>query len=336
MKPRDVPVKFREQLIVRRDDATFIRNLDPSLFPGKLEPGMVLPMAYTKWSNTEGRQREIRDSYPEGHEKSDRTLEIAASGPEGDIAQEQRMEIEFSLGIGFGKRIEKITAVTQDENGMLVLEGTMKTWPRAVSVFRAKLDPLLVVREAEIEARVDQALNVLSIRTEGNKEQANMVFPATGSFKRTTWGTVDGQRVGNGKVVKEFKNTFEGIRLNLSDEEYASLTNMDVPAGTLVIDKITGLNYTKKDATADLADSVRAAVGGPIESTRPASEATVPATKPSSTTADAGLSKPPSTALGKGQTSSGSLVYLGVAFCAVAVAGLIICWVKRRRGAEGR
>ena len=72
-----------------------------------------------------------------------------------------------------------------------------------------------------------------------------MLFAERGHLRRTMQ-RVDGiHRVGQASVIHEFDVEFKDIESNLGDARYAELTDMDVPAGASVNDRINNRRYTK-------------------------------------------------------------------------------------------
>jgi hypothetical protein len=242
---QEINVKYNEQMIVRRDAVTFIRETDPALFPNERKPGTIFAIPYTKWSNTEGKQREITDNYPLSHPKRDKILEIKATGRMGDISQEQRMEIEFACGFGFGKRIKSVDNIKPDLNGNLIVTGTILLWKDDKSTFSLSIDGNYIVRKAHIEAFVDPVLNIVDVSTSGTEERDEILFSKSGHYRRVKWSISDGKKIGEEKNIKEFDFEFKDAQFHLSDQKYVDLVNMDVPDGTYIIDKIAGISYTK-------------------------------------------------------------------------------------------
>ena len=239
-KPKRISFLYNEQLIVRGFDTTFIRKLDPSIVE-KEDHSKTRLMPYQKWTNIGGVSREITEDF--GSPQQDRIMDIYAGGLPVGIALEQRTEIEFAHGFGFGKRIKEIENITQEE-GKTILEGTIQIWWEDISHFKLTLDDNFIVRNAIIESDVKGNMTRFEIETQGTVERKGFVFAESGHFKRISLGQYkDGEEIGKSKIKKEFNLKFTDIKPNLSDEEYRILTQMEITPETYVMDHITQMHY---------------------------------------------------------------------------------------------
>ena len=248
---KQIKFRYNEELVVRGPNTTFIRVLDPTL---KLDESNKGLQRFQKWSNTDGLAREILDG-DETH-KDDRIIQIHSSGAPVDLAQEQRMWVEFAHGVGFGKRIREIESLSA-QNGKTIIKGTIQMWWEDTSQFAIAVDDNYIVRRAVIDSNVHGNLTRFEVTTQGTVERKGFVLAETGHFVRRWMGMYrDGKKVGPPKVKKEFYCRFKDIVPNLSDEQYESLTKMEATPGTYVMDHVANLNYTVGQSPKGALDSI--------------------------------------------------------------------------------
>jgi hypothetical protein len=234
------PYRFNGRLTVRGLGATFVSEVDPTLKPPAGVGGFV---PYHKWSNVGGRYRE----YHEDARYDDRTMSIDWGGdPVVNAIHEQRMEVEFSLGFGFGKRIRSISSVER-AGDRRVLKGLIRVWHDDVSIFRLVVDDDLIVRDALIDMDSFGFLKRFESSTEGTVVEDGFAFARTGRFRATLMGLrnppVKLKDPFKPKVEDEFESDFRSAKFHLDDEEYELLTTMAVQPGTVVKDWMTGERY---------------------------------------------------------------------------------------------
>ncbi len=235
--PIKIPYRSEERMTVRGPNVTFDRQIKATAAPAEDPDIQFVPQQ--KWSNAEGQVRELSDDYKEGVIGS-RVMEIKRNEGASALVAEQLMEIEFGFGLGFGKRIKKVNSVKQEGDNRVV-EGTIKLWREDISRFRIETDRDFVVRKAVIDADVHGNLTRYEVKTRGAVARDGLVFAETGHVKRTWRGfRQDGKILGEPKVQNEFNLLFKDVQFNLSDMDYARLTNMDVPPETVLIDRTSG------------------------------------------------------------------------------------------------
>jgi hypothetical protein len=238
---KPMPFRFKEQVTVRGPDTTFVRDVfTTSLTP---ESASITFASHQKWSDADGLIREFREL----RDHSDRLMEIKPGVPAGDsIVSGQRREVEFSLGLGFGRRIKTISSFTR-KNDQVVLEGSIQIWSDDVSRYRMSLDEDLVVRSAVIEVESGGNQTRYDVSTKGSVKQNDFVFARTGHYTRTAMGLknppVKLQDPFKPHITDEFDIDFHSVKFHLEDEAYKILTNLDIPPGTDVMDHVTNRRY---------------------------------------------------------------------------------------------
>jgi hypothetical protein len=248
---KQIKFRYNEELVVRGPNTAFTRVLDQTL---KLDENNEGLQRFQKWSNTDGLAREILDG-DETH-KGDRIIQVHSSGAPVDLAQEQRMWVEFAHGVGFGKRIREIESLSA-QNGKTIIKGTIQMWWEDTSQFAIAVDDNYIVRRAVIDSNVHGNLTRFEVTTQGTVERKGFVVAETGHFVRRWMGMYrDGKKVGRPKVKKEFYCRFKDIVPNLSDEQYESLTKMEATPGTYVMDHVANLNYTVGQSHKGALDSI--------------------------------------------------------------------------------
>ncbi len=167
-----------------------------------------------------------------------------------EIIPEQRMEIEFVHGFGFGKRIKKIESIVRAGNKS-VLKGTIQIWLEDVSTFAIELGDDLLVKRAAIDCDVEGNLTHFDLTTDGAALQQRFLLAKTGHFKRLTLGlNRDKKPTAKPIVDREFSSQFVNVKFHLTDQEYETLTKMEITPGTQVWDEIANKSYrVEKDST---------------------------------------------------------------------------------------
>jgi hypothetical protein len=170
-------------MIVRGPDVTFVREADPAMPQGGASGGRLAP--FQKWNTIEGLTKELMDG--KSGRDLDRVLEIQQSEAASSLIREQRMEVEFGLGFGLGKRIKKVTALAA-RGEHLVLRGDIQIWQEDVSRFTLELDRDYVVRRAEVDS--DVAPRSGSSSASGRADTVRARCPARRRSRRhSTWST---------------------------------------------------------------------------------------------------------------------------------------------------
>ena len=241
-EPYTIRFQYDENLAVRGGETTLDRTLVPdsvfveSAIGDRIGGGRG---EYQKWSHIGSLSRDY--SSTGGAARGDRVMEISAGGLPVDVAEEDRMFREFSLGFGYGKRIKSIDAIERDGE-LLVVRGSIQIWWADESTFEIRLDDDFVVRQALIESDVEGNKTRFEIQTEGTAEDSSgMQIAQSGEFTRTSLGFhIDGRIVGQPKIAESFNVEFQELKLGLSDSEYESFTSFPMELGTQVINNILG------------------------------------------------------------------------------------------------
>ncbi|MEQ8821297.1 MAG: hypothetical protein RLY93_13735 [Sumerlaeia bacterium] len=202
-----IPVAFHERMIVRGDDTTFIRELEPSLFPDpeKMAETPLYVLPYQKWSNTEGKMREIINPFPLASGKTDQMLlRIDPRRPQ-NAPDVQRWETELALGIGFAKRITAIDSITSSGDGWIV-KGVCELWKGIETAFRAELDEDFLVRDALLTTRAEPLVTFIEVSTAGTVTKGQMVFAESGTFvHETVTLNEEGEEIGDRKALTQLR-----------------------------------------------------------------------------------------------------------------------------------
>jgi hypothetical protein len=249
--PQHIKFRFHEQMVVRGRDTTFTREADPDL---KHESGTWSLTPYQKWSDVGGIVKEITELAGSG--PRDRTFVIRKSDERVGIVWEQRMEIEFVHGFGFGERIKTIDSILRAGNTR-ILRGTIQLWSEDVSTYRIELGDDLLVKKATINVDAAGNLTRYEITTEGTTDRHGFVFASSGHFKRIALGLKISKN-SEPSVTHEFSTRFNDARFQLRDEEYKRRILMEITPGTQVNDYILNKVYRlERDNTiTDLGRSV--------------------------------------------------------------------------------
>jgi len=279
--PMSWPMHLHESLIVRGRDITFLYN-DASRGAG-VSPALCDPLSWPlenvksssrphagetpaprsspptdedgnrrphvspqKQSHVQGTVREITMHIWEPPANGHSILEIERREPsEGSSYSELAMEVEFSHGFGYGKRIRQIDAVRREDGGLRV-EGTIQIWREDQSRFSLLLDDRngFLVRQARIESVVQGNGTLFEVTTEGTVTVGEFVLAAKGSFTRTALGTeTHRQRGMKPTIAKQFQTEFVALHAHLDDATYKDLLAIPLEPGTQVNDRIAGLTY---------------------------------------------------------------------------------------------
>jgi len=235
--PDLIKFRFYEQMVVRGSDTTFTRQLRPGV--------QQRFVRYQRWSDAGNLERELRELNPDN-----RLFNIRKRNASMGIIPEQRMEIEFVHGFGFGKRIKKIESIIRKENKW-DLKGTIQIWLEDVSTFRIELGDDLLVKRATIDCDVAGNLSHFEVTTEGVVDRQGFVFARSGHFRRLALGIKkDDKPAAKPSVDKEFSAQFVDVKFNLKDDEYKTFIKMEITPGTQVWDEITNKCYrVEKDNT---------------------------------------------------------------------------------------
>jgi hypothetical protein len=253
--PQHIEFRFHEQMVVRGRDTTFTREADPDL---KHESGTWSLTPYQKWSDVGGIVKEITELAGSG--PRDRTFVIRKSDERVGIVWEQRMEIEFVHGFGFGERIKTIDSILRAGNTR-ILRGTIQLWSEDVSTYRIELGDDLLVKKATINVDAAGNLTRYEITTEGTTDRHGFVFASSGHFKRIALGLKISKNF-EPSVTHEFSTRFNDARFQLRDEEYKRRILMEITPGTQVNDYILNKVYRlERDNT--ITDLGRAVPKGP-------------------------------------------------------------------------
>lgn len=237
-KPETLEVIYHEQMAVRGPEVTFHRQLDESVKPTKSGRSVS---GYEKQSNAKGLNRSFTKVWESG--KGNSVLEIAPGGHPGNPLGDYRAKVEYTLGIGFGKRITSIDSLVPKGDGY-VASGKITLWWTDQSTFAIELDKDFIVRRAHMETNLESSVMTYDITTSGVTGERGFNVAKGGSYRQSkTPKSKDGKLAGNPGPEDEKQITFDAVRLNLTDEQYAKATDMPLPPGTQVIDQVAGISY---------------------------------------------------------------------------------------------
>ena len=217
-----IPYRYIVKCIVRGPNATFIKELDPTVKPPE---GARWSMgSFSKSSNKDNLIRDLSRINPG---QITGILNISPRGPGADGTSNYLRNIQFAFGFGFGKRIKTIERVEHTDAGT-ELEGTILIWNDDKSRFKLILDDNLIVRQATIDCNADGNLTRFEIKTKGTIRKEGFVLAKTGTFK------------GRGEP---YDVEFLDIQPNLSVKLYEELTDMTPEKGMQVNDRVAGRTY---------------------------------------------------------------------------------------------
>jgi hypothetical protein len=266
-KTEKLLVVYHEQMVVRGPEVTFWRELDKSV--GETPSGKSVGR-YEKTSNARGLGRSISRVWESGA-KGHSVYEVQPGGRPGSPLSDYRAKIEYTLGMGFGKRITAIDAVrTNGEN--VVVSGKITLWWTDKSVFEIELDKDFIVRRAKMETDLASSVATYEIITSGTAGEGNFVIARSGSYRHTVAEKGrDGKLTGNVGTVEQREVAYDAIKLNLTDDEYKKLIDFPLSPGTQVIDRVAGISYfigadgkpeAKHRNLSEIADSARSHLNG--------------------------------------------------------------------------
>jgi hypothetical protein len=234
--PQHIKFRFHEQMVVRGRDTTFTREADPDM---KNAGGDWSMAPYQKWSDIDGVVRETTEMPGSG--PRDRTFEIRKNDQTAGIVGEQRMEIEFAHGFGFGERIKTIDSIVR-AGKIRILQGAIQLWSEDVSTYRIELGDDLLVKKATINVDAAGNLTRYEITTEGATDRHGFLFAATGHFQRIALGLKKTKDF-KPRVTNEYFTKFNDARFRLRDEEYKRRILIEITPGTQVRDYILNKVY---------------------------------------------------------------------------------------------
>jgi len=239
-RPGIVKFRYHNELVVRGPDSTLTSEIDPELKQGEESRGWN-PGAYLKISqmgNVVGMITDTKD--PSGLQ---RLFEIREKGGAVDIPDEKRTAVAFVHGFGFGTRIKTIDSVVR-EGDRRILTGTIQIWWEDVSTFRIELSDDFLVKRARVDCDTRGHWTRFEVTSEGAIARQGYVFARTGHFQRLNMGWKDAEETASKpRVTEEFSARFDDVRFHLSEEEYTTLTRMELTPGTDVRDSITNTRY---------------------------------------------------------------------------------------------
>ncbi len=238
-KPQILNVKYNEQLIARGIDTTVIRQLascassDPNF-------GMAI---FQKSSNTKSLLRSI-SRHELGAGRGSSILDIDPGGLPVDLVQEQRMVIEFTHGIGLGKRIKSISEISRTGD-IYTIKGDIQIWWEDKSTFEAEVDSQLLCRRATIDCDVRGNLTRFEFSTTGLAGDAAHHVAATGSIRRFAMGLREGDRKPTSAPLlkKEFVTEYREALFDLSDVYYEKAIAFNLEEGMQVMDHVLNMTY---------------------------------------------------------------------------------------------
>ena len=151
--------------------------------------------------------------------------------------------VKYALGIGFGRRIQRIDRLEEAEKNLRA-HGTTADG----GTFVLDLDPDYIVRSATITVPYNARSSTLYIiHTSGLFKNKDLSLAENGEFKKKTLIYQDGTPT---ELLKMSLNVnFLKYKPNLSDAEYQQLTELTAPPVTRVNDHILRAQYTLAEGT---------------------------------------------------------------------------------------
>ena len=224
------------RLTIRGDETTI--DVDEQV-EGSVDLGFI-PQR-TRTSNSSGKEL-IRQMIPGSEQKKipeeDLVSHYGDEPPNGLLEQDQ-MFGELCLGIGYGKRMKEVTSIKQ-AGPNLEIEATLLLYDGLPDISRATLivDSNLLVRKATLWTRDESDGLMSEIITDGILPglPPERFVARTSSHKRRNFWTDRGGKKRNGNLINADYETVS-IKFELSDEEYASLSSIDMDAADRVMDQ---------------------------------------------------------------------------------------------------
>lgn len=262
-KPKDYwePRKYKLVndcwLLVRGENAVLSTQVEPT------------PLAEYKYNDIRRQYRRLANLSGVSYELYDSQLPDNDSGKKTPNYEKQlrirkltsplaglyktRMAIEFSHGIGFGKRIKSISSITR-RGERTIISGVIQIWSEDLSMFEIEVDDNQLVRKAAITCDVTGNITRFEISTKGTVHRKGFKLAKSGSFKRFLLGNAKSREEGKPhKILKDFSVQFRSIEMNLSQARYDELTEFKIEPLMQVTDWVKGVRgtgpgcYDKKD-----------------------------------------------------------------------------------------
>ena len=144
------------------------------------------------------------------------------------------MRIQFSLGVGYGKRISEIKSIAATDGGYQV-EATMDIAADGTSsVARLHIDTDYIVRKAEIES----GIMITSFESSGTLGGNNFKCANSGSFERAVKKTR--------KINSKFDVLLKDVKLGISEERFEHLADLSTPSNEKRFERESGESkYTR-------------------------------------------------------------------------------------------
>ena len=160
----------------------------------------------------------------------------------GGLYNEQ-MEIEFAHGIGFGKRITKVSSVEQFGK-TTIISGDIELWPGVGSTFVILLDGDRLVRKATIDLRSGKWLIRREITTKGTVVQGGLKLAKSGTYRQLVSVRGAEDKTGEPIVKRDFAVRLRAVETNLTQERIGELSKFEIEPLMQVSDTIRGIRGT--------------------------------------------------------------------------------------------
>lgn len=194
-----------------------------------------------RWSNSENQVRSTTDGEALPY------ISVQTSEGAFAVVDQLRMSVEFSFGLGYGKRMLRATSVAQSESGELLLKGKIRVWMDDESDCELTIDKDFIVRDARITSNVKGTVHNFAISSLGTYTPSDALPPlaSSGSFRCELVGVQKGDEFApKGVIRKNLMLDLSEAGARLPSGEFERLTRFEVTEGTTVRNHSTGVTVS--------------------------------------------------------------------------------------------
>ena len=193
---------------------------------------------YQKWSNTQGH---VRDLSSVGGEQ---LMELGDLSSIESVGRLYAQEVLLGLGFGIGRYIKSVESITNDENGDVLVHGTVVLGQEpeqlegsCTLVLRKDLFPQKIYIECKRNEDLSEIFDI-QIFEVGNSE--NHLYGKSGKmiWKEVRRGLKD-------KVFASFTYETKSVRLGIPNDEYQKFTEMPITPDMVIIPRFKPTNSKK-------------------------------------------------------------------------------------------